>query len=178
MTVAPILTTDRLILRPIALEDWEPYAAAWADPAMVAFIGGIPRDRTTSWAKLLSAAGLWSLCGFGYWTFACRETGVWLGNGGLGRFERGLKELEGVPEAGWALAPAAWGKGLATEAMAAALDWADRTLDVPEVRCIIDTDNVASRAVARKIGFTQCASTQDAIGPVDVFRKAFARAIS
>jgi RimJ/RimL family protein N-acetyltransferase len=36
MTVAPILTTDRLILRPIALEDWEPYAAAWADPAMVA----------------------------------------------------------------------------------------------------------------------------------------------
>ena len=101
-----------------------------------------------------------------------------LGNGGLARFERGIAELEGVPEAGWALAASAWGKGLATEAMSAVLAWADQTGTIPEVRCIIDPDNAASKAVARKIGFTQFASTQDPLGPVDVFRRAFARTIS
>ncbi len=177
MTVAPTLTTPRLILRPIGPEDWEPYAAAWSDPVMTQYAGG-PRDRNTNWNRLSAAAGLWSLCGCGYWSFVERATGRWIGLGGLGRFERGVEELEGQIEAGWAIIPDAWRKGYATEAMAAALDWADTVLGIPEVRCIIDPDNVASVVVAEKLGFAKLSSTADSIGPVDVFRKPFARAIS
>lgn len=158
--IAPTLHTDRLTLRPLSLEDWEAYAAAWADPRLTAFIGGQPRTRTESWGKFLQGIGLWPLFGYGYWSFVDRESGTFVGNGGLASFERGLPDLAGYPEAGWAFVPDAWGRGLATEAMAAILGWADEALGRPEIRCIIDPGNTASQRVAAKLGF-------EAMGEVD-----------
>jgi RimJ/RimL family protein N-acetyltransferase len=152
---APTLTTDRLTIRALSLADWEAYAAAWGDPEMTRFIGGEPRDRTTSWGKFLQGIGLWSLFGYGFWSFTDRETGAFLGNGGLAQFERGIAGLAGHVEAGWAFVPAAWGKGYATEAMAAILAWADAHVDAREIRCIIDHDNTASQRVADKLGFAK-----------------------
>lgn len=77
----------------------------------------------------------------GLWLLVVPLTGAsgnFLGNGGLAWFDRGVAGLEGVPEAGWAFIPDAWGKGLATEAMAAVLAWGDTALKAPEIRCIID----------------------------------------
>ncbi len=125
----------------------------WADPRTTAFIGGEPRDRTTSWTKFIAAAGLWPVCGFGYWSFVDRETGLFVGMGGLAQFERGVDGLEEHPEAGWAIVPEGWGRGIATEAMAAVFAWADGALNAPEIRCIIDSGNVASFNVAAKLGF-------------------------
>ncbi|MBK9004843.1 MAG: GNAT family N-acetyltransferase [Sphingomonadales bacterium] len=168
---APTLTTDRLILAPLSLDHWEAYAAAWANPQMTAFIGGQPRTRTESWGKFLAAAALWQFMGYGYWSFLDRATGKFLGNGGLASFERGIAELEGVPEAGWAFIPEAWGKGLATEAMTAVLKWADGHVEAPEVRCIIDPGNRASRAVAEKLGFRFLQASDEAIGRTELFAR-------
>jgi RimJ/RimL family protein N-acetyltransferase len=173
--LAPILTTTRLTLRPISLRDWEAYAAAWADPAMTQFIGSGPRDRATSWSKFLQAAGLWSVCGFGYWSFIERETGRFIGNGGLSRFERGIAELEGVPEVGWAIVPDSWGKGYATEAIKAALSWADSVLKAPETRCIVDPDNQISIRVAEKLGFVRLAEVESDLGQSVLFRRELRR---
>lgn len=153
--IAPTLETPRLILRALSPDDWEAYAEAWADPRMTRFIGGQPRDRPTSWGKFLQAAGLWSILGYGYWSFIERETGRLAGNGGLAQFERGVAALAGHAEAGWAFVPDAWGKGYATEAMSAILDWADRGPRLAEIRAIIDADNLASNRVAEKCGFVR-----------------------
>ena len=102
---APTLTTQRLSIEPMSRAHWEDYAAAWADPRMTAFIGGEPRSRNVSWGKMLQGIGLWSLFGYGYWSFVERESGRFVGNGGLAQFERGIAELEDVPEAGWAFRP-------------------------------------------------------------------------
>jgi RimJ/RimL family protein N-acetyltransferase len=99
-------------------------------------------------------SGLWPVLGYGYWSFIERQTGAFLGNGGLAQFERGVAALESHVEAGWAFVPAAWGKGYATEAMAAVLEWADTVLNIIEIRAIIDHDNLASARVAEKLGFT------------------------
>lgn len=168
---APTLTTERLILEPLSLDHWEAYAAAWADPRMTAFIGGKPRTRTESWGKFLAASALWHFMGYGYWSFIDRQSAAFLGNGGLSWFERGIAGLEGYPEAGWAFIPDAWGKGLATEAMAAVLEWADSDLKAPEVRCIIDPGNITSRRVAEKLGFVQIGSCDDPIGRIDLFAR-------
>jgi RimJ/RimL family protein N-acetyltransferase len=63
-----------------------------------------------------------------------RATGEFLGEGGFADFRRGIPELEGVPEMGWAFVRSAWGRGLASEAVAAMLSWADANLDAPETR--------------------------------------------
>ena len=167
---APTLTTQRLSIEPMSRAHWEDYAAAWADPRMTAFIGGEPRSRNVSWGKMLQGIGLWSLFGYGYWSFVERESGRFVGNGGLAQFERGIAELENVPEAGWALTPDAWGKGYATEAMTAILDWADAQA-LGEIRYIIDTGNTASHNVAGKLGVTKFAEPHDVVGDLFIYRR-------
>lgn len=167
----PTLTTERLIIEPMAMKHWETYAAAWADPRMTQFISPEPRSRNESWMKFLGAAGLWHFLGYGYWAFCDHETGAFLGNGGLAQFERGIAGLEGFPEAGWAFVPDAWNKGYATEAMSAILQWADQALPNPEIRCIIDIDNVASMRVGEKLGFALLETTEGATGALGLFSR-------
>ena len=166
----PTLTTDRLLITGLSLEHWEAFAKAWADPRMTEFIGGMPRTRNESWGKFLHGIGLWSLFDYGYWAFVDRESGAFLGNGGLAQFERGVAELDGFPEAGWSLVPDAWDRGLATEGMSAILAWAD-DLSLPETRCIIDPDNTASHNVAAKLGYSKIAESSDVIGDVFVYSR-------
>jgi RimJ/RimL family protein N-acetyltransferase len=168
--IAPTLTTERLSIEPMALAHWEEYAAAWADPRMTEFVGGEPRIRNISWGKMLQGIGLWSLFGYGYWSFVERASGKFVGNGGLAQFERGIPELDGYPEAGWAFAPDAWGKGYATEAMTAIVAWADAA-KLGEIRCIIDPGNAASHNVATKLGFTQFAESHDVIGDLFIYSR-------
>jgi RimJ/RimL family protein N-acetyltransferase len=151
------------------MKHWESYAAAWSDPRMTQYISPEPRKRQESWIKFLQGAGLWSMFGYGYWAFCDRENGAFLGNGGLAQMERGIAGLEGFPEAGWAFGYTAWGKGYATEAMIAILSWADQTLPDPEIRCIIDIDNIASMRVGEKLGFQLIETTEGTTGALGLF---------
>jgi RimJ/RimL family protein N-acetyltransferase len=169
--IPPTLTTERLVIEPLALRHWEPYAAAWADPRMTQFISPEPRKRQESWMKFLQGAGLWSMFGYGYLAFCDRATGAFLGNGGLAQMERGIAGLEGYPEAGWAFTPDAWNKGYATEAMQAVLQWADGALPDPEIRCIIDINNHASMRVGEKLGFQLIEASEGATGPLGLFSR-------
>jgi RimJ/RimL family protein N-acetyltransferase len=47
------------------------------------------------------------------------------------------------------------GKGYCTEALAAAVAWADRHLESPATACIIRRENHASFRVAKKIGYAK-----------------------
>jgi len=161
----PVIETDRLRLREPRLADKDTHIAMWADARVTRFIGGEPRAPDVSWGKFLGSAGLWPVMGFGYWVFADRATDALIGMGGLSYFCRGIPELEGQPEAGWAFDADHWGGGLATEAMTAALGWADAALDAKEVRCIIDPGNAASERVASKLGFARIGDS-DALGHV------------
>jgi RimJ/RimL family protein N-acetyltransferase len=169
--IPPTLTTDRLLIEPLAMKHWETYAVAWADPRMTQYISGEPRSRNESWSKFLAAAGLRHFLGYGYWAFCDRETGAFLGVGGLAQFERGIAGLEGFAEAGWAFIPDAWNKGYATEAMGAVLAWADQTLPDPEIRCIIDIENVASMRVGAKLGFELIDTSEGTTGPLGLFSR-------
>ncbi|MGH8259591.1 MAG: GNAT family N-acetyltransferase, partial [Steroidobacteraceae bacterium] len=56
------------------------------------------------------------------------------------------------PEIGWAIVRDCWGRGYATEAAAATIDWAFGTLGWNEVIHTISPENGRSRRVARKLG--------------------------
>lgn len=167
----PVIETERLRLRPHRLSDKDVHVAMWADPRVTKFIGGEPRAPDVSWGKFLSSAGLWPVMGFGYWVFADKASDRLIGMGGLSYFGRGIPELEGFPEAGWAFDADHWGKGLATEAMAAALAWADANLDAAQVRCIIDPGNAASEKVAAKLGFEKMGTSEILPELVDIYRR-------
>jgi RimJ/RimL family protein N-acetyltransferase len=169
MSYAPTLETIRLILRPHRVEDYAACKALWADADVVRHIGGQPQDAQAVWFRLLRSAGMWSMLGYGMWVIEERDSGAFLGEAGLLSAERGIAELEGVPEAGWVLAPEGWGRGIATEAMHAIFEWADVHLDSPSVRCIIDPGNAASIKVAEKLGFHALVDTDYGGKPTRVF---------
>lgn len=151
---APVLETERLILRPHRVEDFDDLAAMWADPKVVEFITGKPSTASDSWSRLLRYIGHWQALGFGYWAVTDKETGAFLGEVGFADFKRDMTpSLGGVPEAGWVIATAAHGRGLATEAVARIHQWADAERDWPKTACIFDPDHTASHNVARKIGY-------------------------
>lgn len=169
MTDVPILETIRLTLRPHGVEDYADCRALWADADVVRHIGGMSQNSQAVWFRLLRYAGMWSLLGHGMWVIQERDSGAFLGEAGLLSAERGIAELEGVPEAGWVLGQQAWGRGIATEAMQAILKWADAHVASPSIRCIIDPDNRASIKVAEKLGFHALTDTQYGGRPTRVF---------
>ncbi len=152
----PVLETERLRLRAHRAEDFAAYAAMWADPIVVRYIGGKPLTAEETWAKVLRYAGLWSLLGFGYWALEEKATARFIGELGFADFRRNIQpSLDGVPELGWALVSQAHGKGYATEAVRAAIAWGDEKFAKGRIVCIISPENVASMHVAEKCGFRE-----------------------
>jgi RimJ/RimL family protein N-acetyltransferase len=154
----PVIETERLRLRAHRLEDFETFAAIWADPDIVRHITGKPLTREESWAGFLRHPGHWSLMGFGYWVVEEKSSGRLAGNVGFGDFRRELTpSLEGMVEAGWVMAAWAHGKGFAREACLAAHAWiAGRFGPVPTV-CMIAPENAASLRLAEKLGYHEFA---------------------
>ncbi len=151
----PALETERLRFRAVRPDDLDRWAAVMAHPVTVRHFGGEPVPREETWRKLLAAAGLWAMLGYGYWAVERKSDGLLVGQVGFSDFKRAMTPaIEGVPEAGWILAPDAHGVGYAAEAVREMLRWADRTLPAPVIAAIIDPDKAPSVRVAEKTGFS------------------------
>jgi RimJ/RimL family protein N-acetyltransferase len=167
MVKVPVLETSRLSLRGFRNEDFERYAAMWAEPAVFRFIGGAALSREESWGRFLRHAGHWDKLGFGFFAIEERATGAFLGEAGFQERRRSLSpSIEGSAEAGWVLVTEAHGKGYAEEAMRACLDWADSALPGMRMTCIIRPDHAASLHIARKLGFSAFATSDYAGEPI------------
>ena len=152
----PPLTTPRLVLRAYRLGEVAAYAARWAAASVTRFIGGQPLSREAAWGRFLRQIGLWHHLGFGFFAVEDRATGAFIGEAGFHDMKRTLiPSIEGTMEAGWALVGAAQGKGLAEEAMRAALDWGDAHGMGARFTCMIQPDHSASLHVAGKLGFAE-----------------------
>lgn len=153
MTAAPVsitiptLVTDRLLLRAWRPEDIEPYAAMNADEETMRYMDGTI-DAAATWRLVTHLLGMWPLRGFGMWALELRETGEFVGRAGL--YEGW--DWPGV-EAAWSVRRDLWGRGLATEAGAAAVAWAWDNLPVDHLVSVIEPGNAASCRVAEKLGF-------------------------
>lgn len=151
----PKLTTGRLELWPPAAADLDQLYALTEDEETRRFLGGLTPDRGDSFARLLRNGGSWSLYGYGTFLVRLRGEPAVIGNCGVFRSWRGLPGLDDVPEAGWIIHRAHWGKGIAGEAMKAALDWFDATHGKQRVGCMIEEGNTASQRLAAVLGFVE-----------------------
>lgn len=142
----PVIQTERLTLRPIAMEDFPRWAEMMADPEAARFLGGA-QPAATAWRGFMTMAGAWSLTGVSMFSVIERDSGLWLGRIGPWR----PHDWPGT-EVGWGLHPEAQGKGFGVEAAAAAIDYAFDVLGWTEVIHCIDPDNLPSIRLAERIG--------------------------
>jgi RimJ/RimL family protein N-acetyltransferase len=140
------LETARLILRVPRATDLDPWSEFMADPEACRYIGGtMPRAMT--WRAMMTIIGAWHSQGFAMFSVLEKASGRWLGRVGPWM-------PEGWPgsEIGWAIVRDCWGRGFATEAAIATMDWAFEHLGWTDVIHSISPDNHASQKVARKLG--------------------------
>lgn len=168
----PRLETDRLILRPHAVDDFDAYVEMWSEPDVVRFIGGRAFSREESWSRFLRQAGIWQHLGFGFFAIEEKASGRFIGEAGFHDLHRTMEpSLEGTLEAGWALMSSGQGWGYATEAMMAAMNWADMAFPERRMTCIIDPDNLASIRVAGRLGFRELTRTTYVGNRIVVFER-------
>jgi RimJ/RimL family protein N-acetyltransferase len=168
-----MIESERLLLRPHRPEDFDVSHAMWSDPRVVEHISGVPSTRQQSWTRILTGIGHWSVCPFGPLVVEEKLGGTFVGEVGLFNFKRDIvPSIDDVPEAGWVLAPAMQGRGYATEAVRAVLDWADTALEAPRIVAIVSEANATSLHVAAKAGFRQWQRTTYMEKPVILFERA------
>lgn len=158
MTMAPTLTTQRLVLRMPVLADFAHRAAFYASDRSV-WEGG-PLPRNAAWRLWASEVGQWPLMGYG--PFSVDMDGSYMG-------EVGIYHPAEYPEAelGWFVVAEAEGKGIALEAARAVMGWAREALGWDEIVNIIDGGNARSIALGQRLG-GQIDATRPGIDPGDV----------
>lgn len=153
---APILETDRLIMRPHVIGDFDAYAELWASPR-AAFMGG-PLNQQAAWGAFCNDIAQWSLFGFGAWAVDTKVDGKFVG-------QIALQKPIHFPEVelGWILLHPYEGQGLAHEATEAALLWSwQQGFDT--LVSYISPGNIRSAALAKRLGAVRDANAALPVG--------------
>ena len=171
----PVLHTERLILRPWTAADRAPFAALNADPEVMRYFPSV-LDRAGSDALLDRADAHFAEHGYGPWAVQPRDHDEVIGFVGLFTPTWPAWFMPCV-EIGWRLARAHHGRGYATEAARASLDFAFGPAGLSEVLSFTVPANTASIGVMRKLGMRYVADFEhprlpegDALRPHVLYR--------
>ncbi len=152
--MTPVLESERLILRGLQRDDFPAYAAFCADPERTRHIGG-PKNGFESWTSFSSMAGAWTLNGYGMFAVQPKDTYAVVGCVGLWH-----PPLLDEPELAWSLYAGFEGKGYAVEAARRVQVWAAEDLKLPPLMSFVHPDNLASQAVAKRLGAEPMSPTE------------------
>ena len=146
------LETKRLLLRQWKAQDLPVFAALNSDPEVMKYFPAL-LNREQSDALALRCKSLIAEQGWGFWAVEIKSSGEFIGFEGLNAVKPGLPFYPAV-EIGWRLDKAHWGKGYATEAARAAVDYAFNLLQLNEVVSFTSVNNMRSRALMQRLGMT------------------------
>jgi len=143
------LNTERLILRQWREDDLPGFAVINADPKVMEFYPDLLSTQESN-----AAAGKFSRLisenGWGFWAVETISERQFIGLVGLHKPTYNLPFGPCV-EIGWRVGSTYWGKGYATEAARACLDFAFDQLDLAEVFAFTSVGNRKSRAVMERL---------------------------
>lgn len=146
----PELATERLVMRRWRKDDREAFAALNADArVMEHFPGRLSSIQSRDLLRRIEAH--FDLHGFGLWALERRDVAGAIGFTGLSvpDFEAAFTPCV---EIGWRLAFEHWGRGYASEAARAAVDFAFGELGLPELVSFTVPANARSLAVMHRLG--------------------------
>lgn len=144
-----VVRTERLVLTRITDADFADLCRMHRDPQVMHTLGGMRSDERTAEVLRLLVAD-WAAHGFGYWMARDTASGAFIGRGGLRHVVIG-----GGPEVeiGYALMPAYWGQGYATELARACVRVGFDVLGRDDLVAFTLPINARSRRVMERVGF-------------------------
>jgi RimJ/RimL family protein N-acetyltransferase len=151
--VIPVLTTERLVLRPFTPDDLPALAVLHAEESFwwYPLRRGMPEEETREF--LHRVIERYDSDGFGLEAVEDRASGTMIGWAGLA-VPHFLPQILPAVEVGWRLAGSSRGQGLATEAGSAAVDWGFTEAGLERIVSIYEPENTPSGRVMERLGFT------------------------
>ncbi len=150
LTPPVTLKTQRLILRPWQTSDLKPFAEMNADSDVMRYYPSVlSTSESDELAEKISAR--LSENGWGFWALELKDNGEFIGFTGLNKPGYDLP-CNPCVEVGWRLSKKHWGKGYATEAAQASLQFAFEELNLDSVVSFASAVNTASWRVMERIG--------------------------
>jgi RimJ/RimL family protein N-acetyltransferase len=145
-----VIDTGRLVLRKFTLDDLEAFFALCSRQEIIRYAQSTPLASLDEARAMMHAAPFHDYATHGYGRFACvwKETGEVIGFSGL----KYVPEISDT-ELGYRFLPEYWGRGLATEAGRASIEFARSDLCLKRLVALVHPDNVASASVVTKLGF-------------------------
>lgn len=166
----PTLHTEELTLCGLAEEHLDDYTRIQYDHRVAEWMGGLPdpppsqqEQREDTWRVIATFLGHWALRGYGQWALVRTSDGRFVGRAGLWN-------PEGWPgvEVGWLVDPELWGRGYASQAGRAAVDFAFDRLHLDEIVSVTLPHNTRSRRVMDKVGLSDTGTTVELRGHTQV----------
>lgn len=147
------IETPRLILREWAEEDIPEFARLNSDDrVMEYFLNKLSYEETIEFYNRIQEE--FKASGFGLYAVERKEDHLFMGHVGLHKVTFAVDFAPAV-EIAWRLLPEFWGKGYATEAAAACLNYAKNELKIAEVVSFTSLPNTRSERVMQNIGMTR-----------------------
>ena len=136
-------------------DDFDHYARLMGNPEITRFLPSGVMAPDDAWQHMAMIAGHWNLLGYGIWAVDRKDDGAFIGRTGFWN-PPGWPAMELI----WTLDRPFWGKGYATEAARAALDFGFTSLGVKHLTSHIDAENKRSQQVARRLGQSRIGETE------------------
>jgi len=146
------IETLRLLIRPFTLDDVEAMHVLYTDPEVMRFIPApLSVDLEASQRRVQRHIDFQKKFGGALWAVIEKESGLVIGDCGVFPFEGKGPDFE----IGYHLRRDRWGKGLATEAASACLQFGFTELKLPQIVAVTFPENLPSRRVLIKIGMIE-----------------------
>jgi len=160
MTDIPTLETARLRLRPLSWDDQDALVdTIFSDRDVMEHLPGIGPAENLDEQQLLACGYIsaysepWNGHGYGGWAVCISDPQLGPIGQLIGFCGFTPEKMEGIgPELGYGIGKAWWGKGIATEAATAGLDWIFSQESVSRVYAVIDSGHEESGRVLEKLG--------------------------
>jgi ribosomal-protein-alanine N-acetyltransferase len=150
-----VLETERLLFRDHEPSDLDAYCAMEADPEVRRYVGGTPRAREEAERRFRKGLDrpedrrLWM------WATVYKPEGRYIGRCGVyPHFGPGGSVIGGEGSLAFYFARTYWGRGLATEAGRAFVDFGFNELSLSRIVTTVQIGNDASVRVLEKLGFS------------------------
>lgn len=151
-----ILETERLILRPLELSDAEAMFAMDSNPEVHKYLWQKPFHDITESIKIIEyVRDQYETNNIGRFATIIKETGEFIGWTGIKFVENHIENGNtNFFDYGYRLNEQYWGKGYATEATKAWLDYGLNQMNIDKIHAYTHSENIASNIVLKKTGMT------------------------
>jgi RimJ/RimL family protein N-acetyltransferase len=150
----PTLRTPRLVLRPLETTDLPALVALHAEESFWWYPLRAGMSEGDTGEFLTRVLARYESDGFGIEALIDRAGGAMIGWAGLA-VPHFLPEILPAVEVGWRLTESYRGRGLATEAGSAAVDWGFTEGGLERIVSIYEPENTSSGRVMERLGFTR-----------------------